>query len=393
MLAHSPPLPLVIEFFHTGWDISAEEEERIILALQQRDRVYRVRIWMPVPNLQKVILAMDEEYPALDYLILGPSTQDYSTALILPETLQAPHLRHLLLMGFALPMGSRLLTAAVGLVILILVAPHPSAYFQPNILLQWLSFMSQLETLVIYFSFPVPDRDVERQLMHSSIPAHITLPNLLIFVFQGDNAYMEALVHRISTPCLKSLSIELFNQPTFSVPPFLPFISTIENRRFTFAKFWFFGEKVCVAFYPYGEAKMTTLHIDIGCWHLDWQVSSMAQILNPLSQLCSTVQCVSIEHETHSWSSEEHNEVDRAEWRKLLRPFNNVRLLYVYDGLVKELSRSLRLEAGDFPLDLLPELEELKYPGSSDTGDAFTSFVDARKNSGRPVTLVSDQVL
>jgi hypothetical protein len=393
MLAHSPPLPLVIEFFHTGWDISAEEEERIILALKQRDRVYRVRIWMPVPNLQKVILAMDEEYPALDCLIMGPSTQDYSTALIFPETLQAPHLRHLLLMGFALPMGSRLLTAAVGLVILILVAPHPSAYFQPNILLQWLSFMSQLETLVIDFSFPVLDRDVERQLMHSPIPAHITLPNLLIFVFQGDNAYMEALVHRISTPCLKSLSIELFNQPTFSVPPFLPFINTIENRRFTFAKFWFFGEKVCVAFYPYGEAEMTTLHIDIGCWHLDWQVSSMAQILNPLSQLCSTVQCVSIEHETHSWSSEEHNEVDRAEWRKLLRPFNNVRLLYVYDGLVKDLSRSLRLEAGDFPLDLLPELEELKYPGSSDTGDAFTSFVDARKNSGRPVTLVSDQVL
>ena len=393
MLAHSPPLPLVIEFFHTGWDISAEEEERIILALKQRDRVYRVRIWMPVPNLQRVILAMDEEYPALDCLIMGPSTQDYSTALILPETLQAPHLRHLLLMGFALPMGSRLLTAAVGLVILILVAPHPSAYFQPNILLQWLSFMLQLETLVIYFSFPVPDRDVERQLMHSPIPTHITLPNLLMFVFQGDNAYMEALVHRISTPCLKSLSIELFNQPTFSVPPFLLFINTIENRRFTSAKFWFFRERVSVAFYPYGEAEMTTLQIDIGCWHLDWQVSSMAQILNPLSQLCSTVQCVSIEHETHSWSSEEHNEVDRAEWRKLLRPFNNVRLLYVYDGLVKELSRSLRLEAGDFPLDLLPELEELKYPGSSDTGDAFTSFVDARKNSGRPVTLVSDQVL
>jgi hypothetical protein len=42
--------------------------------------------------------------------------------------------------GFALPIGSRLLTTAVGLVTLHLVMVHPSTYFHPNTLLQWISF-------------------------------------------------------------------------------------------------------------------------------------------------------------------------------------------------------------------------------------------------------------
>jgi hypothetical protein len=45
MLAHSPPLPLVIDYEDDGEDtvITAEDEEAIILALEQRDRVRRIR--------------------------------------------------------------------------------------------------------------------------------------------------------------------------------------------------------------------------------------------------------------------------------------------------------------------------------------------------------------
>jgi hypothetical protein len=53
-----------------------------------------------------------------------------------------------------------------------------------------------------------------------------------------------------------------------------------------------------------------------------------------------------------------------------------------------ELSRCLRLDDGEHPLDLLPELEELTYPVGSKADDPFTSFIDARQNAGRPVTLV-----
>jgi hypothetical protein len=52
---------------------------------------------------------------------------------------------------------------------------------------QWLSFVPQLEMLLIRFLFPqaVPNRDVEREVMHTPITTHVTLPDLRRFRFQG----------------------------------------------------------------------------------------------------------------------------------------------------------------------------------------------------------------
>jgi hypothetical protein len=136
-------------------------------------------------------VTIGEEYPVLEYLILVPSMGYESSALMLPETLQAPHLHHLSLMGFALPIGSRLLTTAVGLITLVLIVGNPHNFFQPNTLLRWLSFMPHLETLMIAILSPVPNRDVERQPVHIPITTHITLPNLRRFEFRGVSAYID----------------------------------------------------------------------------------------------------------------------------------------------------------------------------------------------------------
>ena len=242
MLAHSPPLPLVIDYYHKHWDLTAEDEEGIIIALEQRHRVRRVRLWMPILNLQKLIMAIDDEYPMLEYLIVEPPIEDTSSALVLPETFQAPHLRHLSLKGFVLPRGSRLLTTAVGLVMLCLHIKHPSAYFQPNTLLHWLSFMPQLEMLIV-ISFPIPSRDVERQLRHLPIMTHVTLPNLRSFEFQGVSAYLEAVVRRIITPHLEKLSLEFFKKLSFFVPSILQFLNTTENLRFDSVLVQFSGKR------------------------------------------------------------------------------------------------------------------------------------------------------
>jgi len=160
MLAHSPPLPLVIDYNAEDPDIAAEDEEGIILALKQRDRV-RFGPGIPVSTLRKLIMAIDEEYPILEYLITGPLTEESgSMALRLPTTFQAPHLRHLTLLGFTLLIRSRLLTTAVGLVSFSLFLNNPATYFEPNTLLHWISLMPQLETLMIGFSFPIPRRDL-----------------------------------------------------------------------------------------------------------------------------------------------------------------------------------------------------------------------------------------
>jgi hypothetical protein len=81
------------------------------------------------------------------------------------------------------------------------------------------------------------------------------------------------------------------------------------------------------------------------------QVSAMAQITNSLSQMFSAVEHLTLVYEAHSRSSLEHNEVDRIEWRKILRSFSNVKTLRVEYGLEEEIARCLRLDDGELPLD------------------------------------------
>ena len=306
--------------------------------------------------------------------------------MMLPETLQAPTLRHLTLSGFACPRRPRLHPTAVGLVTLCLVIVHPFAYFQPNILLQWILFMPQLESLDIAFTFPVPNRDVESQL-HTPITTLITLSSLRLLWFRGVSAYLEAVVCRIAIPHLESLMIRLIEQLTFSVPRLSQFMRTTENLRFDNAVIRFKDKQIHVLM-SFREADTYAFVGRVDCWHSDWQVSSVAQISSSLSQVLSAVDHLTLEQEVHNQSSEEHNDVDRIEWRKLLRSFSNVKTLRVEDGLVEELSRCLRLEDGELPFEHLPELRELVYFGSRDTGDVFTPFIDSRQNAGRPVTLV-----
>jgi hypothetical protein len=377
-------LPLIVDYFEEYHDITTEDEEGAILALKQRDRLRRVRLRMPGSSLQKLTMAIDEDYPILEYLVIMPRIED-SMTLKFPETLQAPHLRHLALAGFTLPIRSRLLATAVGLVTLSLIMVHPSTYLHPNTLLQWLSSMPQLETLMVIFSFPIPDRHVARQLSHMPIITHVTLSNLRRLAFHGGSAYLEAVARRITIPRLEKVQIGFFNQLTFSFPQF---VSTIENLRFDSAKFEFSRGRVYVQAYPRGGTGTHALSIIVRGRHFDWQVSSVTQISNSLSQVLSSVEHLMLQHEVHDLSTEEHNEVDRTEWRNFLRSFSNVKTLRIENGLVEELSHCLQSDDRELPLaPLLPELQELTYSRSDNTGDAFSSFVDARRNAGRPVTL------
>jgi hypothetical protein len=386
MLALSPPLPLIIHYTDPDRDITAAEEEGIIFALKQHRRVHRIRFFMPIPNLERLIKAIDKEYPVLEYLIMISSSEVVSTAWMLPTTFQAPHLCCLVLRGFfIIPAG---LVTAKGLVTLYLITDDPTAYFPPYTLL-CISFMRQLETLRINFKFPLSNHDLETllqlEVVFTSTMTHFTYPNLRWFEFQGASAYLEAFVHWINAPCLEKLNIRLFKQPLFSFPHLLRFMNTAKNLSFESAKFEFSNNRVSVGM-NLREEEVHALSMAVYCLELSSQVTSLAQIFDSLSQKMFTVEHLTFEHELHD---EDHDEVevDRTEWHTLLRSFGNVKTLCVDDGLVDELSRCLRLNDGEHPLDLLPELRELSYTGTDDVGGTFTSLLDARKNAGRPVTL------
>jgi hypothetical protein len=391
MLAHSPPLPLVVDYFREPEysDIAAEDEEGLTLALEQRDRVRRIRLRMGITNMQKFITAISGEYPILEYLIIIAFVKN--TAFVLPETLRAPRLRLLLLSCFALPIRSPLLTSATGLVTFFLEIPNPTTCFQPNVLLQWISLMPQLETLVIYFSSPAPGQDMDRLLSGTPTITPVTLPNLRWFWFQGSSAYLEAVVRWITTPRLERPQVFFFEQPTFSVPHLVHLMNTTETLKFNAVTMDFSREQVDTATSFPGNPEIY-LYMRVICPHLDWQVSSMAQIFDFFRQTFSAVEYLTLSGEVHSHSSEEHNEVDRTEWHKFLRSFHNVKILRIEYELVEEISRCLRPDDGDLPSDLFPELQELTYSGGGDADDVFTSFIDARQTAGRPITLVRHRI-
>jgi hypothetical protein len=73
MLAYSPPLPLFIKHDYEDSDIAVEDEEGLILALEQRNRIRRINLWimMNTPNLQKFIMAIDEESSRISCSLWG----------------------------------------------------------------------------------------------------------------------------------------------------------------------------------------------------------------------------------------------------------------------------------------------------------------------------------
>ena len=396
MLEHSPRLPLVIDYSDEYRDLTAEDGKGAILALKQHDRVRGIRLCVPTTTLQGLIMAMDEEYPILEYLIIERQYGDCSI-LEFSKTLQTPHLRLLSLVGFALPIESRLLTTAVRLITLCLTMTGSSTYPHPNTLLQWLSFMPQLETLAIgFFDFiAFPGLGIYRRLTDTPIATPVTrpvtLPKLHRFKFRGDIPFVEAFVPQITTPRLDKLVIIFSKQLTVSVPHLVQFMNTTESLRFDSAKIVFCDGRVDMKLYSRGGDEIHALSLTVESSHPTSQVSSMAQISDALSQAFSTVEHLALElEEVYTPSYEGHSDVDPTEWRRLLRSFSNVKqvkTLLIAERLVEQVSRCLQLDGGEVTLDLLPDLQELTYSGSGNAGDAFTSFIDARQNAGHLITL------
>ena len=388
MLAHSPPLPLIIDYFDfdESHDITTRDEENILLALQHHDRVRRIRLQMPIPNPRRIIVAIDGEFPMLESLFLW-NPANINRSLIFPKTFQAPHLRCLILDDIVYPIGSPSITTAVGLVTLMLSIP-PSPYISPYQFLLWLSLFPQLETLGIGFFSPIPTHDVERQLLHMPSMTHVTLPNLRRFVFKGVSAYLEGLLPHIMTPHLETFQIEFVKQPepTISIPHLQQFMTTTKKFRFNCAKLQFYEAVIAVWMYPreWRGMELEPFSMIMDCRRPDQQVASLAQISNALRSALSAVEYLTLMCFRRSMSS---RGAGRTQWRELLSPFTNVTSLTVPEELIGQLSRSLHSDDGEALMELLPELKELSYPASDDTSDAFAAFIDARQNAGHPVAV------
>ena len=262
MLKHSCPFPLTLDYVDENRQMTTKDENSILLAFKHRHQVQRIRLLAPVLQSQKLIVAMDSCFPQLEFLYISPPSK-HSTGLIFSKTFRAPHLRHLVLIIFAIQLQSPFPMTTTRLVSLSLQMIHSLAYFHPNDLLPHLSLMPQLETLGISFHSPVPSHKVAKQLLNNPTMMYVTLPNLRWFAFGGVSAYLEALLSRISTPLPERLQIRFVDQPTvtIAVSQLLQFMGKTNSLQFYSLKFSFGFEEVIVTSYPRGEGKVCALHI------------------------------------------------------------------------------------------------------------------------------------
>ena len=385
MLEHSPPLPLLIDYIDEGRGLSEEDEKGIMLALQHRDRIRRIRLLIFDKDPQKFVAAIGAKFPMLEFLYLAPPISNYTRS-IFPKTFQAPHLRHLALCDFTFPMVSTLL-APTMLVTLALHDIPRNAYFCPNTLLQWVSLMPHLQTLVIDFD-SLPNPDAERQVLDMPMMTPVTLPKLCWFGFEGANAYLEALLPRITTPVLEKLDVYFLDHLTISLTNLKQFVSRASNWRFTSASFCINEAGDHLDLWSHEGTAMNSLYIGVNCQGYNEQVFLAAQMCGVLTPVFSAVEDLTLLYEAPGLFLGLHNQPDRIRWREVLKSFNNIKTLRLPDGLLWGLSHALQVRDGESPMELLPELKELRCDSiEDDLPYTFDTFLEARENAGCPVEL------
>jgi hypothetical protein len=65
-----------------------------------------------------------------------------------------------------------------------------------------------------------------------------------------------------------------------------------------------------------------------------------------------------------------------------------VKTLRVPNALIRDFCHTLQSDEGEASEDVLPELKELEYAPTDEVDDAFAAFVVARRDAGRPITLI-----
>ena len=299
MLAHSPPLPIIIDHVDQSSHTISKDEEGILLALRHRDRVRCVCLRKPAPTLQKLITVLDGDFPILDLFIVPLVPHVVADANFnVPKMFRAPHLRHVLLTDFLTPIVSASFANMENLVILSLSQmtqiPSPVHYDHPIGLFQLVSLMHCLEILEISFIHYYPSPDVERRLL-GNMP-RVTLPSLRLLGFAGISFYLEECLPWVTIPSLEGLRVRFFDCTIYSIADIPQSMNIVGNVRLgaDAATLTFSDDFLHVEASPRKGNRMYTLDITIPGRTLYCQVPFTTQVFHRLRTVFSAVE--------HSWS-------------------------------------------------------------------------------------------
>jgi hypothetical protein len=391
-----------------------EDERGALLALQKHDRVRSIDLRASPAALDKLFAVMDGSFPALEELVLDVEStdaeeeEDDETAeekeepdcLRLPQTFKAPHLSTLDLsqVGDVITEGLPLLASLSDLVTLALRGIPVSFYLPIKYLASCLSLMPRLEYLCLGFEFYIPDDDIGKEPVDDALNVErISLPVLQEVLFKGDSCYLDGLAARVSAPLLTRFSATFFQEPSSTLPHLSGLLSAAVELAYPVASIRFSGMRAdspSVTLSMAGSEQtldrwpeFAPFQITFWCGPLDLQVACTGQLCSALTPMLSAVERLHLDLDGGGWGWGTEDDVERARWHVLLRPFRNVEKLQIDLGLMTDLSLALCPDDdGPSMEEMLPELRKLTRPDYTRFQDVFDGFIAARRDAGQQIT-------
>ena len=381
-IAAWPLLPIHVE----GYAKEKCGVVNILVALEHNDRIRHLVLFNYAgSDMDKLLAAMQQPFPALTYLELNSSSE---TVRVVPASFlggSAPQLQTLHLFRIPVPGLPKLLLSATHLVQLrILNIPH-SGYFLPETIVTSLAVLTRLERLDIGFGSPrsFPDRKTRRPPPQT----RTVLPVLTSFMFRGVSEYLDDLVARIDTPLLNELNITFFHQLLFDTPHLTQFVRrTPKFKAYDEARVEFSGSGVWLTTSDWA------LRLGISCRPSDWQLSSLAQIcrsgfMPAVEHLYLDLHVLQEKHHRLSWQ----DDIETSQWLEVLHPLTAVKDLYICREFTPHIAPTLKELVGGRVTEALPVLQTLflqeALPSSGPVQESIAKFVAARELAGLPVAV------
>jgi hypothetical protein len=387
-----PPLPIVLDVYIGGvFDEETDnwDEDNIIAALEQSDRICEIDFFeFPTSRSEKILLAMQQPFPALTYLNLhfvGDTTPVQYDSFLGGS---APLLQTLDLNNVPFPGLPKLILSATHLVVLSVMGIPHSGYFSPEAIVSALSVLTSLENLTIGF-------ESRRSRPKRRLPpeTRTLLPILTEFYFIGVDKYLEDLISRIDAPLLKKLTITFLHQPIFDTAQLTRFVSrTPKLRRHENAYVEFTNGNVSVTLLQSYSRKI--------CLGISYKDPNLQPFL--LAQVCSSffpqafIPAVEHLYIKSGWSQlhwqRDIAQIQSSEWLDLLRPFSSVKCLYIPGEFGRSVARALDELIGDRATEAFPALQTLFLETADLSGrvwKAIGQFVTARQLVGHPIAVSS----
>jgi hypothetical protein len=323
-----PALPIVVQYGGSpaSYPPAPEDEENVMAALKQSDRVSSISLTVTKPLLEK-LSAIERPFSELEDLVLLCGDD---VPLTLSSDFQwGPRLHTLHLTKFIIPALLKLLLLSTGLVDLQLHENSDVGYISPETFADALSRMSHLRTLSLHFrpSILYPS-------YFGDLPSkRVILPALTSLKYRGPTEYLDSLAASIDAPRLGNINITFFRQP----PPMDPsqlgqFINRIAMQNSHHRADIRFSEHAISISFTQPESP-TCLELQVSWASFSQQLLYMARICSLYSFLFG-IEHLSICAQPMTSGYQVHRDfsIECKEWKQLLRLFRGTKWAYVACG-------------------------------------------------------------